>query len=328
MATYVLTGLITFPKYEEREAFQIRRFSECEIKSSWNNLTDTADIIIPHKLKDFNRRKATDWFRIGDPVQIDLGYGGDKNHYTEFTGYITSIDFGMPIKLSCQDEMFQLRQKTLTVSETNIILKDLLQIIAPDYNIVCDDTILIGDVAFSNMTPANCLEKLKEQGITCFFRNKTLYAMDDVERLDGDTYKIRIEDTPTGTQNLETKPTVNIKATIEVIRRKGKKLRFEYGDKNAGIFFNRSFSGIEMSESEIKELAIRLYERAKKPGLKGDLTLFGVPRVTVGDKIKLVSELFRNDPVYKGKTYEIDAITKRFSKDGYRQICTLGDVVE
>lgn len=322
MSTFILSGKLDFPTNEGREGFTIRRFSECKIETSWKSLTNRAEIIIPRKIKDFDRMKITEWFRAGDPVTISLGYGMDLQ--VEFSGYITKVSVGIPVVISCEDEMYKMKQRTVSVSKTNFNLKELLQVIAPGYDIVCDDTQIIGSVRFQNLTAAQCLEELNKQGIACFFVGTTLHALDTSSRLTGVTHNILIERTVS--EGLKAKEIQETKVIIELIRKKGKKIKIEYGDEKAGVIQRRTYSGLDMSESEMKDLAKRIYDRAKTPGLTGDVTLFGVPRVVVGDKLKIYSQLYKDSPEYKdGKTYTIDAVTKTFSPQGYRQICTLGD---
>lgn len=323
MTTFALSGEIKFPKNAERPGFTIRRFSECKIESSWKSLTNTAEITIPRNLSNFDRMKVTEWFRQGDPVFIELGY--DQNQYIEFSGYITNVSVGIPVKIQCQDEMYMLKQNTISISKANSNLMELLRAIAPGYDIVCDETQLIGSIRFQNLTPAQCLDELRKQGIACFFVDKTLHALDMSSRIDGKIHNIIIERTVS--EGLKVKEVQETKVIVELIRRKGKKIKVEYGDKNAATRIVRSYSGIEMNENELNDLAKRIYNQAKTPGLDGDITLFGIPRVQVGDKLKLMSTLYRDQPEFNN-TYRIDAVTKTFSRQGYRQICTLGDKVE
>jgi hypothetical protein len=107
---------------------------------------------------------------------------------------------------------------------------------------------------------------------------------------------------------------------MSLIRRKGKKVRVEVGDQPGGRRVVREIAGVEMTKEEMTREAQRLYELSKRPGLDGDVTLFGIPRVQHGYTMKLKSVLYPD----KNGTYYIDAVTKTFSKEGYRQVCKLG----
>lgn len=321
MSTYALCGVITFPKHKGRQEFKIRRFSECKIESSFKGLTDTAEIILPRKVKDFDRMKIEEWFRPGDPVKIELGY--NNNFHTEFVGYIKATPGGIPLTLDCENEMYHLKRKVISVSKRSCKLKELLQAIVPGYEIVCDETQLMGTFRFDNMTQAQCLDELKKQGIVCYFVDKVLHALDTRSRLDGRTHSILIEST--AFESIKLKEVHQTKVLIELIRKIGKRVKVEHGDENPGLVIKRTYSGLKMSESEMQNMAKSLYKLAKTPGLDGDVTLFGIPRVKVGDYLKISSSIYKDAPEY-GKAYSVDAVTKTFNSKGFRQVCKLGDI--
>lgn len=318
MSTYVLSGEIIFHDTSYRKKFAIRQFSECKIESSWQSLTDTAEITLPSR-KNFNQYNIRERFREGDPVEIRLGY--DDNNELEFSGYIKKIGTGIPLVIQCEDEMYILKRKTISISIQNTTLKQLLQKIVPGYEIVCDESEVTGSFRFSNITQAQCLEELQKQGIYCWFIGKTLYSSIGNSRPDAKTHDIIIE--KTAGESLKQKEIQTTRVIVELIRNKGKKQKVEFGDDNAQVIQRRSYSGMTMNEPEMLALAKRIYAASKQPGLDGDVTLFGVPRVIIGDKLKINSIYWKNSLEYNG-TYCIDAVTKTFSPAGYRQACKLG----
>lgn len=316
MSTYALSGEIRFAAHNGRQKFVIRKFSECTIESSWQSLTDTAEVIIPRKVKDFNRLKVSEWFREGDPVEIWLGYDG--NLELEFSGYISKVPAGIPLVISCEDEMYKLKRQTVSVSKQNCTLKELLNAIAPGYTIVCDDSQLLGAVRFSKMASSQILEELKKQGIHSWFEGKELHAF---SKSKSELSPVDIQLENTAGDSLSQKAIEDTMVIISLLRKKGKKLKVEYGDQGAGKRLTRELSGITMSESEMLSEAKKIYKEAKQPGLDGDVTLFGIPRVQHGMKMNLSSALYPE----KDGLYYIDAATKTFSQGGYRQNCKLGD---
>jgi len=314
MSTYALYGEIRFPANEGRQGFLIRRFSECKIESSWRSLTDTAEITIPRKVKDFDRMKVSEWFREGDPVEIWLGYDGNLS--LEFQGYIKKAPTGIPLVITCEDEMYKLKRLTLSISKQNCTLKQLLNEIAPGYTIVCDD-LRIGNVRFSKMTAGEIMDVLQKQGIYCWFEGKELHAF-GTSKSDVEPVKILIE--RTAAESLKQREIEKTLVIMTLIRRKGTKRHVEVGDNPGGRRIVREIAGIDMSEEEMRKEAQRLYDLSKQPGLDGDLTLFGIPRVQHGYRVDLKSELY---PERKG-VYYIDAVTKTFAPQGYRQVCKLG----
>lgn len=109
--------------------------NEVEINSSWQNLTDTAKIVLPRKAYITDEQgNRVNWFgqvfygsdpvtkvppiiQRGDRIKIELGYNYptiDKAENIEmnlvFDGYISKINPRMPIELECEDRMWQLKQ--------------------------------------------------------------------------------------------------------------------------------------------------------------------------------------------------------------------------
>ena len=316
MSTFALYGEIRFPESSGRQAFYVNHFSEAKIASSWKSLTDTAEIILPRKVKDFDRMKVSEWFREGDPVEIWLGYDG--NLVLEFSGYIKTVPAGIPLLISCEDEMYKLKRSTVSVSIKDCTLKQLLEKIAPGYKVVCDDTKL-GNVRYSKVSPSQILEDLQKQNIYTWFEGKELHSFGRSKRNESVNVQLEL----TAGESLKQKPIEDTLVIMSLIRKKGKKLRVEFGDENAGKRLIKEISGIEISEAELKREAEKLYRESKQPGLDGDVALFGTPRVQHGTQINLKSNLYPE----KNGTYYVDTVTKAFSPNGYRQSCKLGNKV-
>lgn len=319
MSTYALSGEIKFPAHKGRQKFSIRRFTECKIESSWQSLTDTAEITIPRKVKDFNRMKLSEWFREGDPVEIWLGYDG--NLVLEFQGYVKTVSAGIPVVITFEDEMYKLKRNKVNISLKNCTLKELLQAIAPGYEIDCDETKIVGTFRFSNKSAGQCLEELKsKQNINCYFDGKVLHAADAMSREGLSVIDVLLE--RTAEESLKQKAVEEILVICELIRSRGKKLTAEFGDKESGNISRFTYTGEQnYTMSELKERAEKLYNSFKTPGLDGDVTLFGDISVRHGMKLNLSSALYSE----KNGIYYIDAVTKTMTPQGYRQSCKLGD---
>lgn len=318
MATYALYGEIKFPAKDGRQEFYINRFSDVRIDASWKGLTDTAEITIPRNLRDFDKTAVSEYFREGDPVEIWLGYGGNLS--LEFQGYIKKVPAGIPLVISLEDEMYQLKRKQVSVSIQNCKLRQLLETIAPGYSINCDDVDL-GTVRFEKMSAAEVLEKLQKNGIYSWFEGKELHSFGRSKN-SADPVDVQLEKTAGDFDSVKQKEIENVLVVMNLIRKKGRKIKVEYGDENAGVKITRQVAGINLSEAEMKAQAKKIYEEAKTPGLDGDLTLFGIPRVQHGHRVNLTSELYPE----KNGTYYIDAVTKTFDLENvaYRQQCKLG----
>lgn len=131
----------------------------CEIFSSWKNFTDTAKILLPVNIKTKNN-KLRELLKIGDKVQIQAGYNGAL--YPLFSGYIVSISPKIPTEILCEDEMWQLKQKTISFSAKNTSLKSLLKQYYSEYSHKLID-FTIGNYVVQNLNKARVLEDIKDK---------------------------------------------------------------------------------------------------------------------------------------------------------------------
>ena len=100
----VMQAHIEFPETAtRRQAIVIRKPNSVQIESGWKFLTDRATIVLPRKVKDFDRHDIREVFRKGDPVVIRLGY--DDVLHNEFSGFVSQVAADIPILIKCEDEM-------------------------------------------------------------------------------------------------------------------------------------------------------------------------------------------------------------------------------
>lgn len=312
--TYAIYGEIEFPAFRTRGKVLIRRFSSVKTESSWKKLTDTATIVLPRNVKDFDRYKVNEIFQAGDPVIIRLGYDGDL--YDEFTGYIFKVTTGVPIEITLEDEMYMLKRKTVSVSKASCSLKELLNTIAPGYSVQCDDT-AIGSVRYSNKLVSEILDDLKSKmGLYTYFRGKTLVcgrtSIDGGQRV-----KVTVE--RQASESMKERNIEQVYVRLESLQKNGKMLKGEKGEKKGNTI---TIKQPNLTKIEIERVVNDAYDKATKPGLEGDLTLFGIPRLQHGMIADLKSILYSE----KDGAYYIDSVTKTIaSGQGYRQVAKLGD---
>lgn len=321
MSTYAIYGEIVFPATTSRGAIKIRRFNSIKIDSSWKSLTDTAEIVLPRKVRDFDRDNISEVFKEGDPVSILYGYDGDLNE--EFSGYISKISVGYPIVITCEDEMYQLKRKPVSISEKNCSVEKLLNTIAPGYKVSCDNAILIGDIRYSKQSATSIMDDLKKKNINFWFEGKTLHAF-AVSKKDLDPISITLE--KTASQGLKQKAIEEVFVIVKCLQRIAKKghkyISAQEGSETAGCRIVKEISGMNFSESDLQNEAKAIYKQKTTPGMEGDVTLFGIPKIQHGMKMKISSILYPE----KNGIYYVDAITKTVDRsDGIRQICKLGD---
>lgn len=139
---------------------------EVEVSSSWENLTDTAKITLPNKLKFQGQNLASGsqaLFKKGNYVKIELGYAGTliESVNTVFDGYISAIKPDSPLVLECEDAMWLLKQRSITKSWKSVSVKQLLTEIQP-LVFDCDD-ITLGQFRVTRVTSAQILDELKDK---------------------------------------------------------------------------------------------------------------------------------------------------------------------
>ena len=316
---------IRFPANDKRQEIQLNFITSVEIQSSWKMLTDTADIVFPRKLKVFNGGSLLEYFSPGDEVSIELGYNNEYNK--EFEGYIQNVGRGVPVTIHCEDEMYKLKRKTVSYSKRNVTLKQLLQDLCGDYEVVTSfGETELGAVRYPNMTVSAILEDIrKKTGLYSYFKGKTLYC--------GNVYSDKVElpevriflERNAVSQDLQ-QTDGDYEVTATAILKGGKKLEAKAGTKGAEtVNLNYNDKDEKVTVEVLKKFAERYYESLKKQKYKGGVELFGIPVVEHGMIINLTSDI---TPEMNGKYY-IEKVTKAFQDNAtYRQKVELGGRAE
>lgn len=310
---------ILFPANDRREDISIRRINGCRIESGWQILTDTADISIPRRylMRDARISRLQDVIKKGDQVIISLGYGQDLRE--EFRGYVTDVNTEEPVLISCEDEMWKLKQVSVNKSWQKVTLNDMLKEIVPsDYTVDAIDVDL-GDIGFERMTVAQILQELKDRyNLYSYFKGKTLVSgkiyLDNVEEVTYDFQKnivshgliYRAEDD------------LKIKVRAQSIQSDGSTIEVIVGDEDGEesklVYRN-------MTEAGLRKMAEQDLEKLKKDGYKGGLTSFGIPFIQHGYTSKLINKFH---PEREGKYYIEHVITIFNDSPAFRRDVTIG----
>lgn len=194
-----ITQVTPFNGVTRNKVFTIDFVSEGEINSTWVNLTDTAKLTFPKNIymKDGNGKPIT-WtgqsiiaddnsipiLLRGDKINIQIGYQDDNNApelNEEFDGFITKINPKIPIQVSCEDRMWQLKQVKAansvftkdvgdminTLVKANQLTKDIKVVTGTGQNIQVN----VGSFRIQNETIAEVLHRLqKDYRIYSYFR--------------------------------------------------------------------------------------------------------------------------------------------------------------
>jgi len=189
---------------DRNNIFEFDFLSELNVSSTWQNLSDTASLVIPRNLYfiDKNDKKFTFNGKsvIGEPSTSPLIMKGDKikimcgyryfdetlQKYenelrTKFEGWVAEINPARPMELSLCDNMFILQglpapNKTWRASQYTLekIIRELLS--GTGFELRMNDIITdIGDFVTENETVADVLQRLrKDYKIESWFRGNFL----------------------------------------------------------------------------------------------------------------------------------------------------------
>lgn len=256
-------------------------------------------------------------FNRGDKITVKLGYNNQLE--TEFTGYISRVNFTSPCEIECEGFEFLLRSpcETKTWKQTN--MKEVIQYIIKDTPIELSDE--IPDVNFTkfvipaNMTKLEALQMVKDKyGMTIFFDGSLLYAgLAYVPDKGTVKYKLgwnTIKDNDLKYRNAED---VSLKIKAVWIKPDNTKLEAEVGDPKGSLrtlfFYNVS------SKSELEKLAKEEIQKYKYSGYEGKITTFLQPFVKPGMKGEL------QDPRYEERhgTYYITKVKTKADRNGGRR---------
>ena len=316
---YVMTGKITFPAWQDPEGapMVVRKFTGVRIETAFKQIMQVAEITLPRNISTFDKMNVKDVFRVGDPVIIHLGYNG--NDIEEFSGYISNVSAGIPIVIKVSDEMWKARKLPVNYVGRNIILPDLLKKIAPGYEIDAAPY-NIGDKRWSNKTLGDVLQELQGNNLYSYFIGKKLVCGKYYVEHTGEAIKLfdLERNTVSDELNYKNKEDIVIKINARSITADGKKIEFSLGD-DGGSVMKLDYYNIT-AKAELEKKVREDYDLAKRGGLSGSITGFGVPRVTFGQKIEVTSGMY---PDRNGQYY-IDGVVKTFDDGGFRQEIELG----
>jgi hypothetical protein len=314
---YRLTTKITLGNYS------FNFCNEVEIESSWQDLTDTATIIIPKQLTADNKPVVNGTeavFKVGDMVQFELGY--EFQNDTVFQGYISDIKPKIPLEIKCEDAMWLLKQNSFKKTFKAVTVKELVSYItrglkAPVEAVFSFPDMQLGKFRINNATGAQVLEELrKTYGILSFFRESKLYVGFAYSHTDTNYRNIiPLQFTPNViADDLIYKDKNNQKIKIKAIsiHQDNKQEEYETGDGDGQLVPVFTYN---KSHADLKKLADNMLSIYKVDGFQGKLTTFGKPFIRQGDAVELRDYKL---PERNG-TYLIKKVVRTFGQGGYRQ---------
>lgn len=375
----------TFPN--RNEVYNLDFVNEFEIISTWKNLTTTAKITFPKNIHvlDQNGRPLNfegptqniGGFSVtsssnppiilrGDQIAINAGY----LYYDEkgnsvidvnplFEGYVSEVDARMPIKLTCEDNMWKLKQITAPnhTFPSTATLESILQklLTGTGFTVNTLTTTTIGSFRTQNETVCQVLERLRKQYFfESYFRGNELrcgaivyidsesvsqnfafqkniisdelkYKRKDDIQLSAIAYSVGYVTTGKTNKDGSAKSKKNrLEAFVQYENGNfSSKIRSKSTDpqfpQNTGGE-RRTFHFLNITDpNQLVQLAKQELIKYYYTGLRGKFTTFLVPFVKFGDKAVISDSVL---PERNG-TYLIKGVTYKGGIEGMRQEITL-----
>lgn len=314
----VLTSNIVIGKYTFKGIVGI------DITSSYELFTDTAIVTIPRKLRweGKNIYVGDGEFKKYDDVIAEIGYLDYV--YTAFKGYVKNIQAESPVRLSCEDEIFLLKQRAVNYSYKKVTLNKLLSDLLPDSIPFEAVDVNLGQFRISNATPVQVFEKLKEAyGLYTFYRNGKLwsglaYWPNEASK---HIFKINSETANVIDNDLEYRKSDDIKVFVKAISIQPDNSRLEAtsGDETGEQITIFQYN---VTKADLQKFADNERIKYKYSGYSGSFQAFGEPYVQHGDIVTL------KDPVFPERegSYLVKQVNLSFG-DGIVQTIHLGQKV-
>lgn len=298
------------------------RIAGAEINKTVETLGDKATVVIPRRYGN-EQGDLKEFIAVGDRVKLELGYNGELA--VEFEGYIREIESGFPMKLHLDDETFFMRQNSFVKSWKEVMLREVLEYIAPGYEIECH-VAKLGKFQIDNQSTLTVLRMLKEQyGFYSAIRGKRLICKFKYEMAEAKQVHVYDFGKNVKKSNLKYKRKEDKHIRVKAVSygRDGKKTMETVGSKEQFATV-RTLSFMNKKAEELRELALAEYRRVSFDGFEGTVTGFGLPRTNAGDTLKLVSA---REPERNGK-YLVESVTVRYGNAFLERINRLGYKVE
>lgn len=289
-----------------------------EITRDTEKLTTEAKITLPKKMKWDGLADIP--VRRGDSVRISLGY--DDNLQLAFVGYVRDVGFKPPIVITCEDDMFKLKQMpAVKKAYRSVTLETLLKDQGITYRLNIMGEQSLGAYRVTADTVASLLGKLSEQGVRSFFRYENgepvLYCGVLFERDSTPSQVFKTGLNIISDQSLQQQTAENMRLRVKAVSLlpNNKKIKVEVGDADGE---HRTLHTYNKTESELKAWAEQEIKRLKRDGLTGSFTTFGASLVDCLDAIGLIID------GKKAGVYQVKKNVIKYGTSGFRQDITLG----
>ncbi len=302
--------------------YRLKMVEKVSIKRSVELLADTATVTLPATV--FNKTiSIEDKIKVGDAVEIELGYNDDLK--TEFKGYLKSIKTdGGSLTLELEDDIYLFRKSVKDEEMKDASVKKILENICSQvggFSVSCDYDFSYDKFVINNATGYDVLKKIQDEASpNIYLKDKVLHVHPqyaeifgearydfgkNIER-EGTDLKYKSED--------ERKFLIVVEGTDET----GATVSVEKGT-TGGDKMTLKLPGVS-SKSSLEQKAQSVLEQKVYTGYEGSFQTWLVPYVDAGYKVAIT------DPDYeiKNGTYYVISVETTFSKDGGVRKVTLG----
>lgn len=306
--------------------YRLKMVEKVSIKRSVELLADTATVTLPATV--FNKTiSIEDKIKVGDAVEIELGYNDDLK--TEFKGYLKSIKTdGGSLTLELEDDIYLFRKSVKDEEMKDASVKKILENICSQvggFSVSCDYDFTYDKFVINNATGYDVLKKIQDEASpNIYLKDKVLHVhpqyaeifgearydfSKNIER-EGTDLKYKSED--------ERKFLIVVEGTDET----GATVSVEKGT-TGGDKMTLKLPGVS-SRSSLEQKAQSVLEQKVYTGYEGSFQTWLVPYVDAGYKVAIT------DPDYEVKngTYYVISVETTFSKDGGVRKVTLGKRVD
>lgn len=303
------------------KSWRLDKVTEVEITRDTEKLTDECRLTLPKKIKWDGVAEIP--VQRGDTVKVWLGYDDDLQ--LAFVGYVRDVGFKTPVVITCEDEMFKLKQMPAQKKAyKSVTIETLLKEQGITYGIKVMGEQSLGQYRVTADTVAALLGHLQENGIRSFFRYENgapvLYSGVLFERESRPSQVFATGVNIISDQSLEQQKAENMRLHVKAVSLmpNNKKIRVEVGDADGE---RRTLHTYNKTESELKAWAEQEMKRLKRDGLTGSLTTFGYRLV---DKLDAVGIKIDGE---KQGVYQVKKNVIKYGTGGFRQEITLGQRV-
>lgn len=294
--------------------YQFDYCHKVEVTSSWKTLADTAVIELPNVSGLLEKE-----LKPGQEVIISLGYDGTYSE--DFRGYVSSVSPKTPLRIECMDEMWKLKQESITMSWRKAKLEEVVRFIAPNATLANVPEVVLSPFRLDKVTRAQALEVVKEQyGLAVFFRGPQLYVglpygIDEAPQ----QWRYHAQKNVASFGSLEFRRADDVKVKVKAIsvRPDNSRIDAELGDSDGELHTMHFYN---LTKPELERQAKEKMALLKFDGYKGSFTAFGFPRAEHSGIVELADDKY---PERAGRYY-VDEVKVSYGSGGYRREVTLG----